>query len=45
MHTHLQPTLEFTGVYLKRAGLVVERRTPEREVAGSILAKVAVLYH
>ena len=26
------------------AGLVVERRTPEREVGGSILTQVAVLY-
>ena len=25
-------------------GLVVERRTPEREVGGSILTRVAVLY-
>ena len=28
----------------RRRGLVVERRTPEREVGGSILAQVAVLY-
>ena len=27
----------------KRGGLVVERRTPEREVRGSILTQVAVL--
>ena len=27
----------------KRGGLVVERRTPEREVGGSILTQVAVL--
>ena len=26
------------------SGLVVERRTPEREVVGSILTRVAVLY-
>ena len=34
-------------VYLKgqrRGSLVVERRTPEREVGGSILTQVAVLY-
>ena len=28
----------------RRRGLVVERRTPEREVGGSILTRVAVLY-
>ena len=28
----------------RRGGLVVERRTPEREVGGSILTRVAVLY-
>ena len=28
----------------RRGGLVVERRTPEREVGGSILTQVAVLY-
>ena len=27
----------------RRRGLVVERRTPEREVGGSILTQVAVL--
>ena len=30
-------------VYGRRVGLVVERRTPEREVGGSILTRVAVL--
>ena len=29
----------------RHEGLVVEHRTPEREVEGSILTKVAVLYH
>ena len=29
----------------RRGGLVVERCTPEREVGGSILTRVAVLYH
>ena len=28
----------------RRRGLVIERRTPEREVGGSILTRVAVLY-
>ena len=28
----------------RRDGLVVERRTPEREIGGSILTLVAVLY-
>ena len=28
----------------RRGGLVVERLTPEREVGGSILTQVAVLY-
>ena len=28
----------------RRGGLLVERRTPEREVGGSILTQVAVLY-
>ena len=28
----------------RRSGIVVERRTPEREVGGSILTQVAVLY-
>ena len=28
----------------RRDGLVVERRTPEREVGGSSLTQVAVLY-
>ena len=31
----------YTG---RRGGLVVERRTPEQEVGGSILTQVAVLY-
>ena len=37
----------FTVITLKLGrcgGLVVERRTPEREVGGSILTQVAVLY-
>ena len=29
--------------YRRRGGLVVERRTPEREAGGSILTQVAVL--
>ena len=34
------------GKYMvgRRGGLVVERRTPEREVGGTILTQVAVLY-
>ena len=32
-------------IYRRRVGLVVERRTPEPEVGGSILTQIAVLCH
>ena len=31
-------------IHRRRGGLVVKRRTPEREIGGSILTQVAVLY-
>ena len=37
-------TERVTSLEGRRRGLVVERRTPEREVGGSILTQVAVLY-
>ena len=39
-----RPVTEISLKMGRREGLVVERRTPEREVEGSILTKVAVLY-
>ena len=37
-------SLSFTILMRRRGGLVVERRAPEREVGGSILTRVTVLY-
>ena len=41
-NTHLCRT-SLLGICGRRGGLVVERRTPEREVGGSMLTQVAVL--
>ena len=43
-HTCSDFTLKHEKMQMvRRRGLVVERRTPEREVGGSILTQVAVL--